>query len=52
MLLPTLEAAGFQPGTDNPAAALTLLTALYALVPCLLKLIAIALLIATPLEDG
>jgi GPH family glycoside/pentoside/hexuronide:cation symporter len=53
LLLPTLEAAGFVPGAqDVPQAALTLLTLMYALVPCALKLVAIALLIATPLEDG
>ncbi|MEM9249779.1 MAG: MFS transporter, partial [Pseudomonadota bacterium] len=51
-LLPLLEGAGFRPGTDvdNPDGALRLLTALYALVPCLLKLVAIALLAATPLS--
>lgn len=48
-LLPTLEAAGFQAGGDNDAATLALLTYLYALVPCVLKLGAIALLVTTPL---
>lgn len=51
LLLPLLEARGFEAGADNPAAVLTLLTALYALVPSLLKLVAIALLAATKLED-
>ncbi|MEM9902192.1 MAG: MFS transporter [Pseudomonadota bacterium] len=53
ILLPTLEAAGFSagPAQDNPPAALDLLTYLYALVPCLLKLVAIALLAATALRD-
>lgn len=52
VLLPLLERSGFQAGaTELPAEAITMLTVLYALVPSLLKLIAIALLIATKLED-
>lgn len=51
-LLPLLDLAGFQAGTTNPAAALSMLTILYALVPCALKLIAIALLAATPLKES
>lgn len=51
-LLPQLENAGFGQGNaDLPTEALTLLTVLYAVVPCLLKLVAIALLAATKLED-
>ena len=51
-LLPQLENAGFGQGSaDLPTEALTLLTVLYAVVPCLLKLVAIALLAATKLED-
>jgi GPH family glycoside/pentoside/hexuronide:cation symporter len=51
-LLPQLENAGFGEGAiDVPADALTLLTVLYAVVPCVLKLVAIALLAATKLED-
>jgi len=51
-LLPLLERSGFQAGTsDLPAEAITMLTVLYALVPSLLKLLAIGLLIATKLED-
>ncbi|MEM9344717.1 MAG: MFS transporter [Pseudomonadota bacterium] len=51
-LLPLLEASGFSSGAEtNPPAALTMLTILYALVPCALKLIAIALLAATPLKE-
>lgn len=51
-LLPLLEAAGFDAGSqENPAAALGLLTILYAAVPSLLKLVAIGLLAATKLED-
>ncbi len=48
-LLPLLERAGFVAGGVNGPAALTMLTTLYALVPCVLKLAAIALLLATPL---
>lgn len=52
VLLPLLEASGFRSGTaDNPASALQVLTYLYALVPCLLKLVAMGLLLATPLEE-
>ncbi|MCF2871265.1 MFS transporter [Octadecabacter sp. G9-8] len=51
LLLPLLELQGFQAGTDNTAQVLTLLTVLYALVPSLLKLLAIALLAMTKLED-
>lgn len=52
VLLPLLEVSGFRSGSaDNPQAALQVLTLLYALVPCLLKLVAIALLVATPLEE-
>ena len=51
LLLPMLELAGFKAGGENPATALTLLTLLYALIPILLKLVALALLAVTPLED-
>ncbi|MDJ0827486.1 MAG: MFS transporter [Rhodobacter sp.] len=51
-LLPLLEASGFQAGADNPAAALAMLSYLYALLPCALKMIAIALLVATPIEEN
>ncbi|MEL6640018.1 MAG: MFS transporter [Pseudomonadota bacterium] len=52
VLLPLLEGAGFQAGeTTQPPEAIATLTALYALVPSLLKLVAIALLVATKLED-
>jgi GPH family glycoside/pentoside/hexuronide:cation symporter len=51
VLLPALDAAGFDAaaGAENGDAALTLLTTLYALVPCVLKLGAMALLALTPL---
>ncbi|SIO51385.1 glycoside/pentoside/hexuronide:cation symporter, GPH family [Rhodovulum sp. ES.010] len=48
-LLPLLESTGFRAGADNPPAALAMLSILYALVPCALKLLAIGLLAATPL---
>ncbi len=51
LLLPLLEGAGFQSGGSNPASALAMLTVLYALVPSVLKLMAIALLAMTNLED-
>jgi len=52
LLLPLLEASGFRAGDpDVPAAALTMLTVLYALVPSVLKLVAIALLAFTQLEE-
>lgn len=51
-LLPALEHAGFNPSGDSPQDALVLLTLLYALVPCGLKVIAISLLAATPLEEA
>ena len=52
VLLPALELAGFQSGEGNSEAALRLLTYLYALVPCFLKLGAIALLATTPLPQA
>lgn len=51
-LLPLLETAGFTAGAaEQPATALTTLTVLYALVPSALKILAIALLALTRLED-
>ena len=47
-LLPLLDTGGFTAGAQNTDAALSLLTLLYAGLPCLLKLAAIALLLATP----
>lgn len=52
-LLPMLESVGFQSGSaDNPPEALALLTLLYAAVPCVLKLVAIALLAITNLKEA
>jgi len=52
LLLPALDAAGFRSGAENTEGALALLTYLYALVPCVLKLGAMAVLATTPLPDG
>lgn len=52
VLLPLLERSGFVAGaTDLPTQAITMLTVLYALVPSLLKLLAIGLLVVTKIED-
>ncbi len=50
-LLPLLQSQGFVPGGGNPEPALALLSILYALVPCALKLVAIGLLLATPIAE-
>lgn len=52
ILLPALDAVGFRSGGDSPQAALDLLTYLYALVPCVLKFGAMAVLATTPLPKG
>jgi GPH family glycoside/pentoside/hexuronide:cation symporter len=51
-LLPSLEFAGFRAGQENTAAALSMLTLIYALVPCGLKLLAIAVLQRTELQES
>ncbi len=51
-LLPLLQARGFVPGGDSPEAALWLLSVLYALLPCALKLVAITLLATTRIPEG
>lgn len=52
VLLPLLERSGFSAGATNvPSEAITMLTVLYALVPSLLKLVAIGLLVTTKLEE-
>jgi len=51
-LLPALDAVGFVSGARNTGDALRILTYLYALVPCVLKLGAMALLLTTPLPDA
>ena len=51
-LLPILAAYGFQSGGSNMDTALQTLTVLYALVPCALKLVAMAVLAATPVPES
>lgn len=51
ILLPALQAAGFEPGGANAAAPLMTLSLLYAALPCALKLLAIALLAATKVPE-
>ena len=55
-ILPALQAAGFQPGAENTEPALNALTLIYAGLPCVLKLTAIALLarttLAMPIKDA
>ena len=50
-LLPVLDAGGFRAGAANSGDALRLLSLLYGAVPCLLKLLAIALLATTNLTE-
>ena len=50
-VLPVLESSGFTPGADNSAAALSVLNISYAVIPCLLKLCALALVLALPAEE-
>lgn len=52
VLLPALDAAGFRAGaTDQPEQALFALTLAYAVLPCGLKMAALLLLAATPLDS-
>ncbi len=51
IVLPLLGASGFEAGPGNTPEALAMLTFLYALLPCALKLAALALLAATKLEE-
>ncbi|KEP68976.1 sodium:galactoside symporter [Thioclava dalianensis] len=48
VMLPLLQYAGFQPGAENTPRALEALNISYALVPCALKLIAIAFVLRLP----
>ncbi|WP_417727424.1 MFS transporter [Roseovarius sp.] len=50
-LLPLLEAGGYSAGQANDSKALMLLGFLYGAVPCVLKILAIALLARTPIEE-
>ncbi|MFN3280499.1 MAG: MFS transporter [Tabrizicola sp.] len=49
-ILPALQTAGFRPGAANTESALRALTLIYAGLPCVLKLTAIALLARTRLD--
>lgn len=51
VLLPSLDAVGFQSGERNNSEAVQLLIYLYALLPCVLKLGAIAILATTKLPS-
>jgi GPH family glycoside/pentoside/hexuronide:cation symporter len=51
ILLPALDVSGFVAGAANSETALRALSLLYAGLPCVLKLAAIALLIATPIPE-
>ncbi|MCE8511876.1 MFS transporter [Ruegeria pomeroyi] len=51
LTLPLLEFSGFVPGASNSAAALGALNVSYAVFPCLLKLGALALVLALPTEN-
>lgn len=51
VLLPALDAAGFVSGAANAPSALVTLSLLYAALPCALKVLAIALLAATPVPE-
>ncbi|MEM1342575.1 MAG: MFS transporter, partial [Pseudomonadota bacterium] len=51
LVLPALDQAGYTPGGDSPERALALLSLLYAGIPCILKLISLALLWTTDLPE-
>jgi GPH family glycoside/pentoside/hexuronide:cation symporter len=50
-LLPLLETGGFQAGQENSENALRLLSLLYGALPCVLKLLAIGLLVSINFDD-
>ena len=52
LILPALDAAGFQSGGQNTPQALWTLTLIYAALPCVLKMIAILLLAQTRLPGS
>jgi GPH family glycoside/pentoside/hexuronide:cation symporter len=51
VLLPLLGMAGFIPGPTNTAAALAMLSLLYAIIPCILKVFALGLLFFTDVPE-
>lgn len=50
-VLPALQRSGFVPGQANSAAALETLNLAYAVIPCVLKLGALALVLTLPSEE-
>jgi Na+/melibiose symporter-like transporter len=52
LVLPALQSSGFTPAQDNTPDALRALTIAYAVVPCVLKLVAMAFVLALPTEDS
>jgi hypothetical protein len=51
IVLPLLEARGYRPGGPNPQAALDMLTFTYAVLPCFLKLAAVAMVARLPRQE-
>lgn len=51
LVLPFIDQAGFVPGGENDAAALTRLTLSYAILPCVLKVIAFAMVWTLPEKE-
>ncbi len=51
MTLPILDWSGFRPDGDNTASALLSLTLLYAVIPCFLKIGAVALVLRLPSHE-
>ena len=52
IVMPLLQWHGFMPGQVNSPQALTTLNMAYAVIPCVLKLAALALVVALPSEDN
>ncbi|MEM7242840.1 MAG: MFS transporter [Pseudomonadota bacterium] len=52
IVLPSLEWAGFQVGAQNDAQALWVLSLLYAGLPCVLKFVAVGLVLTTQFEEN
>lgn len=51
IVLPLLEARGYRPGGPNPQAAIDMLTFSYAVLPCVLKLAAVAMVVRLPSQE-
>jgi len=49
---PSLDGLGFDPAASNSATAILALTVIYALVPCVFKVVAIAMMWRHPLSEG